>query len=63
MEDSSRAEELNRILDLKYDRQKALQNTTEIEGLKKLESTSSDGPETLLEQIAAFYVPQMSFFA
>jgi hypothetical protein len=63
LQDSSGAEELNKILDLKYDRQKVLQNTTEIEGLKKLDSPGADGSETHLEQIAAFYVPQMSFFA
>jgi len=40
-----------------------LQNTTEIEGLKKLDSPGPDGSETHFEQIAAFYVPQMSFFA
>lgn len=61
MQNQTEAEELNRILDLKYDRQKVLQDTTEIEGLKKLEST--DGAESHSEQIAAFYVPQMSFFA
>ena len=63
LDDLSGAEELNRILDLKYDRQKVLQITTEIEGLKKLDSAGSDSSETLLEQIAACYVPQMSFFA
>jgi hypothetical protein len=40
-----------------------LQHTTEIEGLKALESTGADGAESLHEQLAAFYVPQMSFFA
>jgi hypothetical protein len=63
LQDQSGAEELNKILDLKYDRQKVLQNTTEIEGLKKLDGPGTDGGESHLEQIAAFYVPQMSFFA
>jgi hypothetical protein len=49
LEDLGSAEELNRILDLKYDKQKVLQNPKEIEGLKKLESTSSESAETLLE--------------
>ena len=49
LENQSSAEELNRILDLKYDRQQVLQNTTEIEGLKKLESASADGAESLHE--------------
>ena len=41
LEDLSSAEELNRILDLRYDKQKVLQIPKEIEGLKKLENTSS----------------------
>jgi hypothetical protein len=49
MQDPSQAEELNKILDLKYDRQKVLQNTTEIEGLKKLETMSSEGTESHFE--------------
>jgi len=49
LEDLSSAEDLNRVLDLKYDKQKVLQNGTEIEGLKKLENASSESAETLLE--------------
>lgn len=61
--DADGAQELNQVLDLKYDRQKVIRDTTEIEGLKKLDTASSDGTEGLSEQIAAYYVPEMSFFA
>lgn len=62
LQDPGRAHELNKILDLKYDRQKVLKNTTEIEGLRRLDSAIADGSESLFEQIAAYYVPKMSFF-
>mmetsp|Transcript_19576 Transcript_19576/g.30118 ORF Transcript_19576/g.30118 Transcript_19576/m.30118 type:complete len:195 (+) Transcript_19576:11747-12331(+) len=47
-EDPAQAEELNHILDLKYDRQKVLKGTTEIEALKK-----SEEGDQLMEQISA----------
>lgn len=49
LEDQSCAEDLNRILDLKYDRQKVLKNTKEIEALKKLESSAGDAADAQME--------------
>lgn len=50
--DEAAALEHNKILDLTYDRLKAIKETTEIEGLKKTDSQTENG-ETLSEQIAA----------
>jgi hypothetical protein len=68
LQDADRAQELNKILDLFYDRQRVLKNTTEIEGLKKIDASPPGGEnsgsnESLSEQIAAYYVPEMSFFS
>ena len=48
-EDQDAAEEQNCILDLKYDRQKVLQGTKEIEGIQKAEPSNQEALDTLQE--------------
>jgi hypothetical protein len=48
-EDQDAAEEQNCILDLKYDRQKVLQGTKEIEGIQKAEPCNQEALDALQE--------------